>query len=104
MRTIVKAVIGGVIVQVSIFLLLLLGVLINIDKLMPSIATVLVAVIMLTAPGILWLVREGEPQANQGLLLATGIIIDTILYSVVIYIILLLIKLAKKPSAPATTG
>ncbi len=104
MKTIVKALIGGVIVQVSLFLLLLIGVLINVDKLMPNVAKVLVAIFMFTAPGVLWLVREGEPQANRGLMLALGILIDTLLYSVIVYVVLLLTRLHKQPEAEQAVG
>ena len=99
MKTIFKALIGGILVQVAIFLLLLLGILINIDELMPSLARASAVIIMVTAPGVLWLVREGEPQPNRGLMLVTGLIIDIILYSLLIYVGLLLVQVGKKRAA-----
>jgi hypothetical protein len=101
MKTLLKALIGGVLVQISIFLLLLIGVLINIDKLLPNVAKVLVAIFMLTAPGVIFLVREGEPQANRGFMLATGVIIDTLLYSLVVYVVLLFRRALKNPVSPS---
>src|SRR5262249_32022920 len=101
MKTLLKALIGGVLIQISIFLLLFIGMLINIDKLLPTVAKVLVVVFMLTAPGVIFLVHEGEPQANRGLMLATGVIIDTLLYSVVVYLVLLFSRVLKQPVSPS---
>lgn len=96
MKTIGKALIGGVIVQVSIFVLLLVCVLINLDKLMPNVGRALGVLAMLTAPGILWLVPEGQRIPNHGTMLALGILIDIILYSVVVYFVLVLRRKAQK--------
>lgn len=99
MKTIFKALIGGILVQVSIFLLLLLGILINIDELMPGVARASVVIVMVSAPGIIWLVREGETQPNRGMMLVIGLIIDIILYSLLIYVGLVLVQFAKKRAA-----
>ena len=104
MKLVLKGLIGGVIVQVSIFLLLLVGVLINIDKLMPNVAKAFVIAIMVTAPGIMWLVREGEPQSNHASMLALGILIDTLLYSLIVYVILLVTRIIHKGDAEQIVG
>jgi Kef-type K+ transport system membrane component KefB len=98
MKTLLKALIGGVVVQLCLFVLLLVGVVMNLDKLLPTVAKVMGIAFLLTAPGVLLLLREGEPQANRGLLLATGVIIDILLYSLVVYVILLLRNAVKRLS------
>jgi hypothetical protein len=98
MKTLVKALVGGVIVQVSIFLLLLIGVLIDVDRLLPNVARTLVVAIQVTAPGVLYLVPEGEPHNYHYLRLATGVLIDTILYSIIMYVFLLLWRVARRTS------
>ena len=99
MKTLLKALVGGLIVQISIFLLLVIGVLIDVDRLSPDVARTLVVAIQLTAPGVLYLVPEGEPHNYHYSRLATGVLIDTILYSIIVYVFLVVWRVARRTSS-----
>ncbi len=51
---------------------------------------------MLSAPGIIYLVPEGYRDPNHSLLLISGVLIDVSLYASVIYVILLLWRVATR--------
>jgi hypothetical protein len=93
MKLIRKALIGGVIVQVSMFVVLFVGVLFNIDRLVPRVSETTVILFLVAHPAIGRLVPEAEPHGH-GVVVA-ALLLDTLLYSVVIYFILLLARVAK---------
>jgi hypothetical protein len=94
MKLVLKALIGGVIVQVGMFLILLLGILLNLDRFVPTASKAMVIFFLLIHAAITRLVPEGEPH-GQGVVVA-GILLDTLLYSVVIYFVLLLMRLLRR--------
>ncbi len=100
MKLILKALLGGIIAQVAMFLLLLLGVLLNFDRFVPTASKAMVIFFLLIHPAIRHLVPEGEPH-GQGVVVA-GIVLDTLLYSVVIYFVLLLVRLLKRSASTLT--
>lgn len=79
------------------FLILLLGVLLNFDRLIPTASKAMVIFFLLVHPAINLLVPEGEPH-GQGVLIA-GVLLDTLLYAVVIYFVLLLTRLLTRGAA-----
>jgi hypothetical protein len=97
MKLYTKALIGGVILQVAVFLFFYLLTWIDIDRLMPGVGAALVPVFMVAMPGFTLLMEEGYRHPHHYLLLTLAIIINIIFYSLVIYLILWLKESAGRP-------
>ncbi len=103
MKLIRNALVGGVLIHVSMFLILLLCVLLNTDRFAPTLSHALVAGFYLTHPASTYLIPEGEARPNYGSLVIGGLLLDTLLYCAIVFVILLLLRVAKR-NAPTLSS
>jgi hypothetical protein len=95
MRLIRNALIGGVLIHVSMFLIILLGVVLNVDKFAPGLSHIIVGGFFLTHPASNYLIPEGEARSNYGSLVIGGLLVDTLLYCAIVFLFLILVRAVK---------
>ncbi|HYW73677.1 MAG TPA: hypothetical protein VE961_21825 [Pyrinomonadaceae bacterium] len=95
MRLIRNALIGGVLIHLSMFLIVLPGVILNVDRFAPGLSHLIVGGFFLTHPASNYLIPEGEARSNYGSLVVEGLLVDTLLYCAIVLLVLILVRAVK---------